>query len=76
MTPMRGDHAAPPPVTGEYDQRFGPSLQARVPQLPEREAADLTLEETAAEAGGIAARSSVTADDVRRVIAETREARQ
>ncbi|MGW7294193.1 FitA-like ribbon-helix-helix domain-containing protein [Streptomyces xiamenensis] len=56
--------------------KAGQSLQAYVRQLLDGEAATLTSEEAAAEARSIAARSSVTADDVLHVIAETREARQ
>jgi plasmid stability protein len=55
--------------------RAGQSLQAYVRQLLEREAATVTLEEAAERARAIAARSSVTADDVVDAIAEMREAR-
>ena len=53
--------------------RAGQSLQAFIRQLLDREAATLTAEEAAHRARGIAARSSVTADDVVAVIAEMRE---
>jgi plasmid stability protein len=55
--------------------RAGQSLQAYVRQLLEGEAATLTPEEAAERARGIAARSSVTADDVVEAISEMREAR-
>jgi hypothetical protein len=55
--------------------RAGQSLQAYVRQLLEREAATVTPEEAAERARAIAARSSVTADDVVDAIAEMREAR-
>jgi plasmid stability protein len=54
--------------------RAGQSLQAYVRQLLEREAATVTPEEAAERARAIAARSSVTADDVVDAIAEMREA--
>jgi plasmid stability protein len=53
--------------------RAGQSLQAFIRQLLEREAVTLTTEEAAHQARAIAARSSVTADDVVAVIAEMRE---
>ncbi len=53
--------------------RAGQSLQAYIRQLLDREAATLTTEEAAHQARAIAARSSVTADDVVAVIAEMRE---
>ncbi len=53
--------------------RAGQSLQAYIRQLLDREAATLTTEEAAHRARAIAARSSVTADDVVTVIAEMRE---
>ncbi|MCK1815400.1 hypothetical protein MTQ13_14105 [Streptomyces sp. XM4011] len=56
--------------------RAGLSLQAYIRQLLDSEAATPTPEEAAAEARAIAARSSVTKDDILKVIAETREARQ
>jgi len=55
--------------------RAGQSLQAYVRQLLEREAATITPEEAAEQARAIAARSSVTADDVVDAIAEVRTAR-
>lgn len=55
--------------------RAGQSLQAYLRQLLEVEAATLTTEEAAREARQIAARSSVTADDVLDAITEAREAR-
>lgn len=55
--------------------RAGQSLQAYVRQLLEREAATITPEEAAEQARVIAARSSVTADDVVDAIAEMRAAR-
>lgn len=55
--------------------RAGQSLQAYVRQLLEREAATVTPEEAAERARAIAARSSVTADDVVDAIADMREAR-
>lgn len=55
--------------------RAGQSLQAYVRQLLEREAATITPEEAAEQARVIAARSSVTADDVVDAIAEVRAAR-
>jgi plasmid stability protein len=55
--------------------RSGQSLQGYVRQLLEREAAALTPEEAAERARAIAARSSVTADDVTETIAAMREAR-
>jgi plasmid stability protein len=56
--------------------RSGQSLQAYVRRLLEREAALLTPEETAEQARAIAARSSVTADEVTQIIAEMRQARE
>lgn len=56
--------------------RAGQSLQAYVRQLLEGEAAALTPEEAAGRARTIAARSTVTADDVLEAVAEMREARQ
>lgn len=53
--------------------RAGQSLQAFIQQLLDREAATLTPEEAAHRARTIAARSSVTADDVAAVLAEMRE---
>lgn len=53
--------------------RAGQSLQAFIRQLLDREAVTLTTEEAAHQARAIAARSSVTADDVVAVIAEMRE---
>lgn len=55
--------------------RAGQSLPAYVRQLLDREAALLTAEEAAEWARDIAARSSVTADDVVEAIAEARRAR-
>jgi len=55
--------------------RAGQSLQAYVRQLLEREAATITPEEAAEQARSIAARSSVTADDVVGTIADMRTAR-
>jgi antitoxin FitA len=55
--------------------RSGQSLQGYVRQLLEREAAALTPEEAAERARAIAARSSVTADDVTETIAAMREPR-
>lgn len=55
--------------------RAGQSLQSYVRQLLEGEAATLTPEEAVSQARAIAARSSVTADDVIAVIDEMREAR-
>ena len=55
--------------------RAGQSLQAYVRQLLEREAATMTPEEATERARAIAARSSVTAEDVVNAIAEMREAR-
>ena len=55
--------------------RSGQSLQAYVLRLLEQEAALLTPDEAAEQARAIAARSSVTADDVTAAIAEMREAR-
>ena len=52
--------------------RAGQSLQGYVRQLLEREAATLTAEEAAEQARTIAARSSVTADDVLDAIAMER----
>ena len=56
--------------------RSGQSLQAYVRRLLEREAALLTPDEAAEQARTIAARSTVTADDVTQAIAEMREARK
>lgn len=53
--------------------RAGQSLQAYVRQLLDSEAAALTPEEAAEQARGIAARGTVTADDVTAAIAERRE---
>ena len=53
----------------------GQSLQAYVRQLLESEAAVLTPEEAAVRARAIAARSTVTADDVVEAITAAREAR-
>ena len=53
--------------------RAGQSLQAFIRQLLDREAASLTPEEAAHQARAIAARSSVTADDITAVITEMRE---
>lgn len=55
--------------------RSGQSLQSYVRQLLESEAETLTPEEAAERARTIAARSTVTADDVLAAIAEMREAR-
>ena len=55
--------------------RSGQSLQAYVRQLLEREAATLTPQEAAERARAIAARSSVTADDVVDAIVDMRKAR-
>jgi plasmid stability protein len=55
--------------------RAGQSLQAYVRQLLEREAATITPEEAAERARAIAARSSVTADDVVDAISDMRAAR-
>ena len=55
--------------------RAGQSLQGYVRQLLESEAATLTPEEAAEQARAIAARSSVTADDVMDTIATIRGAR-
>jgi plasmid stability protein len=55
--------------------RAGQSLQAYVRQLLEREAATITPEEAAEQARVIAARSSVTADDVVDAITEMRAGR-
>lgn len=55
--------------------RAGQSLQGYVRQLLESEAATLTPEEAAEQARAIAARSSVTADDVMDTIATIRQAR-
>lgn len=55
--------------------RSGQSLQAYVRGLLEGEARTLTPEEAAEQARAIAARSTVTADDVVATIAEMREAR-
>lgn len=55
--------------------RAGQSLQGYVQQLLESEAAALTPEEAAEQARAIAARSSVTADDVMSTIATVRQAR-
>ena len=56
--------------------RSGQSLQAYVRRLLEREAALLTPDEAAGQARAIAARSTVTADDVAQAIAEMRESRE
>jgi antitoxin FitA len=56
--------------------RSGQSLQAYVRRLLEREAALLTPDEAAEQARTIAARSTVTADDVTQAIAGMREARE
>lgn len=56
--------------------RAGQSLQAYVRQLLDREAAMLSPEEAAERARTIAARSSVTADDVLETIADMRQSRQ
>ena len=53
--------------------RAGQSLQAFIRQLLDREAVSLTPEEAAHQARAIAARSSVTADDITAVITEMRE---
>ena len=55
--------------------RAGQSLQAYVQQLLEREAAMLSPDEAADVARSIAARSSVTADDVSAVLDDIRETR-
>jgi antitoxin FitA len=55
--------------------RAGQSLQGYIRQLLESEAATLTPEEAAEQARTIAARSSVTADDVMDTIATIRQAR-
>jgi len=55
--------------------RAGQSLQGYIRQLLESEAATLTPEEAAEQARAIAARSSVTADDVLNTIATVRQAR-
>ena len=55
--------------------RAGQSLQGYIRQLLESEAAALTPEEAAEQARTIAARSSVTADDVMDTIAAIRQAR-
>jgi antitoxin FitA len=55
--------------------RAGQSLQGYVRQLLESEAAALTPEEAAEQARTIAARSSVTADDVMNAIATVRQGR-
>lgn len=55
--------------------RAGQSLQAYVQQLLEREAATLSPDEAADAARSIAARSTVTADDVNVVLDAIRETR-
>jgi plasmid stability protein len=55
--------------------RSGQSLQAYVRQLLDAEAASLTSEEAADQARSIAARSSVSADDVVAAVDEVRRAR-
>jgi plasmid stability protein len=55
--------------------RAGQSLQGYVRQLLDREAEVLTAEEASERARSIAARSSVTADDVVEAIAEVRQGR-
>ncbi len=55
--------------------RAGQSLQGYVRRLLENEAETLTLEEAAERARAIAARSTVSADDIVDAIAEMREAR-
>jgi antitoxin FitA len=55
--------------------RSGQSLQAYVRQLLDSEAEALTPEEAAERARAIAARSSVTADDVTDTIGAMRQAR-
>jgi hypothetical protein len=55
--------------------RAGQSLQAYVRGLLEGEAATLTMEEAAAEARSIAARGTVTADDVLAAVREGRRER-
>jgi antitoxin FitA len=55
--------------------RAGQSLQAYVRRLLEVEAASLTPEEAAERARDIAARSSVSSDDVVAAISDAREAR-
>jgi len=55
--------------------RAGQSLQAYVRQLLDSEAETLTPEEAAEQARTIAARSSVTADDVTDTISAMRQAR-
>lgn len=55
--------------------RAGQSLQGYVRQLLESEAATLTPEEAAEQARTIAARSSVTADDIKTAIATVRQSR-
>lgn len=55
--------------------RAGQSLQAYVQQLLQREAAMLSPDEAADVARSIAARSSITADDVSAVLDELRETR-
>jgi antitoxin FitA len=55
--------------------RAGQSLQGYIRQLLENEANTLTPEEAAAQARTIAARSSVSADDVLSVIATVRRTR-
>ena len=54
--------------------RAGQSLPAYVRQLLDSEAGTLTAEEAAEQARTIAARSSVTADDVTDTISATRQA--
>jgi plasmid stability protein len=55
--------------------RAGQSLQAYVQQLLEREATTMSPDEAADVARSIAARSSVTADDVNAVLDDIRESR-
>jgi plasmid stability protein len=55
--------------------RAGQSLQGYIRQLLESEATTLTPEEAAEQARAIAARSSVTADDVMDTITTIRQAR-
>lgn len=55
--------------------KSGQSLQSYVRRLLEAEAGTLTAEEAATEARSIAARSSVTADDIVATIEQMREAR-
>lgn len=55
--------------------RSGQSLQAYVRKLLDEDAATVSPEDAAVRAREIAARSSVTADDVVEAIAQAREAR-